>query len=56
MGTALTILAVVVVLGLLASLILYWKMKRYLARSGKGVQSTISEIGEEIESYHEKTQ
>lgn len=56
MRTALIVLLTIVGLGLIAALVLYWKLKRYLGRSGEGVESTVSEIGEEIESYHEKTQ
>lgn len=39
-----------------AAVILYFRMKRYLARSHEGVQSTMADIAEEIESYKEKTQ
>lgn len=34
----------------------YLRLKRYLARSQEGVQSTMSDIVEEIDSYQEKTQ
>ena len=56
MRTALIVLLTIVGLGLVAALVLYWKLRRYLARSGQGVKTTMSEIGEEIDSYHEKTQ
>lgn len=34
----------------------YLRLKRYLARSQEGVQGTVSDIVEEIDSYQEKTQ
>jgi hypothetical protein len=40
----------------LAALVLYLRMRSYLARSQGGIQSTVSEIAEEIDSYQEKTQ
>lgn len=39
-----------------AALILYLRMKKYLAKSHQGMRSTMSEIAEEIDSYQEKTQ
>ena len=35
---------------------LFWRMKHYLGRSEEGVQSTMSDIVEEIDSFQEKTQ
>lgn len=34
----------------------YLRLKRYLASTQEGAQSTMSEIVEEIDSYQEKTQ
>lgn len=39
-----------------AALYLYFRMRRYLAKSQQGVQGTASELMEEIDSYQEKTQ
>lgn len=43
-------------LTVLGAVYLFFRMKRYLARSREGVQGTASEIAEEIDSYQEKTQ
>lgn len=49
LGGILLLLAVAAVIG-------YLYMKKYLERSQEGVRATMSEIGEEIDSYQEKTQ
>lgn len=42
--------------GVIAAVYLYVRMRRYLARAQDGVQGAASEIIEEIDSYQEKTQ
>ncbi|MEE8201047.1 MAG: hypothetical protein V3R29_07740 [Candidatus Acidoferrales bacterium] len=44
------------VLVAVASVLLYFRAKRYLAESQEGLKGTASGIIEEIDSYHEKTQ
>lgn len=56
MHIVLYVLGGLLLLVAIAAVILYFRMKRYLARSHEGLQSTMSEIAEEIESYQEKTQ
>jgi len=41
---------------LVAAVFLYLRLRNYLARPQEGVESTVTGIAEEIESYQEKTQ
>lgn len=41
---------------IIAAVYLFFRMKRYLARSREGVPGTMSDIVEEIDSYQGKTQ
>lgn len=56
MKIVLYVLGGLLLLVVVAALFLYFRMRAYLARSREGVQGTMSEIAEEIESYQEKTQ
>jgi Tfp pilus assembly protein PilE len=54
--TGLIILLALVGILVIAVGVAYWKLKSLLSRSREKMQSALSEIGGEIESYHEKTQ
>lgn len=56
MRAALAIAVVVVLIGLVACGLLYWKVKRLLTRSAESLERAAGEIGEEISSYRQRTQ
>lgn len=56
MEILLYVLGGLLLLAALGAVYLYFRMKRYLARSQERVQGTMSDIMEEIDSYQEKTQ
>ncbi|MFQ5664380.1 MAG: hypothetical protein ACE5HL_11175 [Terriglobia bacterium] len=56
MQIVLYVLGGLLLLVAIAAVYLYFRMKKYLARSEENIQGTVSAITEEIDSYQEKTQ
>ena len=56
MHTALVIFALLMVAGLVACLVLYWKMKALLDKTTDHVERTASEINKQISRYGERTE
>src|SRR3990172_9047867 len=56
MRVLLYVLGGLLLIAVAAALYLYFRMRRYLAKSQQRVQGTASELIEEIDSYQEKTQ
>lgn len=56
MGILFLVLGGLLLLALIGALVLYFYMRNYLKRSEEGIEGTMTEIAEEIDSYQEKTQ